>query len=425
MSLPLHPRAWSIPVRIFIACLLVSFAILCIGELDSYRARGMERNFTTGLQSCAEDSQGSSELIACTHEIVRSALENRTASELLNDVSSRSMPKPYGDCHSVAHVIGQETYRVDPNLEHALSRCSNQCFGGCLHGALGEVMVERLGIRVDEVDIAHMDTEQIEAVAGKFCLGIANTELCHGIGHILYSLTGNFKAATQSCGSIATGEMLDQCVTGVYMQGIGGVPNSLVLSESVPSLADVPDDDYGYPCNTIAPDEKRYRHPCFKYLPPYQEILFARKNITERAEKLRIATQACETFGMPERAYCFEGIGRFLPFYVEQTGTTTEGLVSICAELPNETDRESCAHGHVRILRSYGRPGTALTYCTAIRSETLQDSCFYSFFSYDGLDVAPSENACMHADAKELCISKFAQYTQELPAIRKSGRYSY
>jgi hypothetical protein len=422
MAFSIHPRTWSIPVWIFILCVLISLGILGYGYLHP------QRSLMDGLRACAQDTRTFSALNTCTRKVVKSQLENHSASELLNEVSLSPVPKRWdGDCHSIAHAIGQETYDKYQNLEQTLSYCSNQCFSGCLHGAFGEAFVQELGGDANDADIAHMDVKHIETVGGKYCKRFADMQLCHGMGHILYSLTQNFKAASQSCASMATGYLLSECVTGVYMQGIGGIVDSLALGKTVPSLASVPDGDYGYPCNVIPRGETINLHSCLKYLAPYQEILFRKNNIKDPAEKLRVATHECETLGMPERSFCFEGMGRFMAFYVPESATTTGSLfIKTCADLPTEPDRESCARGHARILKSYNQSGTALAYCTAIPSQDLQDSCFFSIFSYYGLDYAPSEKTmCSQAASKSLCSSELAKYAKELPVLRKSGNYGF
>ncbi len=407
-------------MRIFAGCVVVS---VCIA---AYRYSQPQPRLVDGLRSCANVEEVESALLKCTRDVVLEQLEMVSPTTLLREAATSEIPRAYGDCHPIAHMIGQETYKQSHNLEQTLAQCSNACFDGCLHGALGEAVVEELGVDDPDLDLAHMDTQQIETIGGKFCQGFATMPLCHGIGHILYTLTEDFKASSRVCKNIATGVLLDECMTGVYMQGVGGIANSLVLGTSVPSLAESSDGDFGYPCSMIPRSERQFQHSCYKYLPAYQQVMYAKMNIENPAEKLTRSTRHCETLRMPERSYCFEGMGRYTPFYVAPTGTTTEGFINICANLPKESDKESCMFGRIRIVRSYGKNNEALTYCSAVQSENLRHACFFSFFSYYGLDTVPSEaSACSDAPSRPLCASELALYAQELPALRTSDRYRY
>lgn len=426
MGFPWHPRRWSLSVWVFIFCVLFSIAALGLGHIRSYIAAAVNPSFMSALQSCARDANGSTALIACAHQVVKVQLEQHSPRELMNEISANTVTSSYGDCHSIAHVIGEETYAKYNVIEQALSYCSNQCFSGCLHGVLGAAMVQKLGIQDPDTDISHMDAGQIETIGGKYCKNISDLEICHGIGHILFAVLGDFKKASHSCSVITSqGLFLDECVTGVYMQGVGGVADTLVLGKTVPSDADVPDGDYGYPCDAIAATDEQYRHSCFKYLVPYQEILFAKNNIQDANEKLGISTHECETLSMPDRSYCFEGVGRYIPFFIPRSGTATEGILNICANLPKESDKESCILGHVRILRSYSRDGRALAYCAAMSPKELQDSCFFSYFSYYGLDFKrTADHACLYSTAKELCKQEFNAYDKVRLTLRDTIYYS-
>src|SRR5262249_38891516 len=156
-----------------------------------------------------------------------SLLEGRTPEELMLEASTSTVPAKFGSCHSVGHIIGDETYKKYRDVEGSMVRCGSTCSNACIHGVMGAAVTDILGTQYDE-DIAHADLGEIKSIGGKYCY---QTSLCHGIGHILYIATDDFTSALEGCDSVSEHQSREVCHQGVFMQGLGGVDQSLIVGD--------------------------------------------------------------------------------------------------------------------------------------------------------------------------------------------------
>jgi len=250
-----------------------------------------------------------------------------------------------------------------------------------------------------------MDAGQIEAVGSKYC---ARSELCHGIGHILYIVLNDFAKATSACDTISNHLALDACLRGVFMQGIGGIGGSLAVGSVVTTPhAKVAKDDYGYPCDSVT---EKYRHACYTYLPAFENESL--KNQPQNsATKLHVLTQVCESLTEPSRAYCFEGIGRYNGSTLSNAKFKDPTNRPLCESFPLDTDKESCVLGRIRYPVLHTKNPPLLAYCSQLKEPGLQDFCFRANFEYEvGTSTVTAYDACTGSLTQSLCEAAFGRY---------------
>ncbi len=124
-----------------------------------------------------------------------------------------------GNCHSIAHFIGMETFRTSTSIEDAMMKCTNSCGSGCIHGIIAEAVLKDLGETYSSEDIEHADIATIRKIGKKYCK--SSDPMCHAMGHILSMSDPSYTGALDSCETIAdSGSTRESCYQGVFMQSV-------------------------------------------------------------------------------------------------------------------------------------------------------------------------------------------------------------
>jgi hypothetical protein len=298
---------------------------------------------------------------------VAALLKTQTTAELMDYIVATTSPTGIvTQCHSIAHVIGEQTRTNSRSLEEALNRCTNDCLHGCVHGAIGAEVAVELGGSYAEEDVAHADVKKIEDIGTTYCARSNN--LCHGIGHILYMNTNDYTPALAACDMVGNSNASKEgCYAGVFMES-AGARDSLVFSTTTKKG---PHDDYLYPCDTIS---AKYQFACFQHLPTFEGHALSANGITASSSRIAVATKTCQSLPTPLRAYCFEGLA-------EKGGDVSSSLAQIagvktfCNNLPIEEDRYSCTYGLVLKYDDLFLNTEAVQYCQGLNDSKLKQFC--------------------------------------------------
>ena len=84
-----------------------------------------------------------------------------------------------GNCHSIAHYIGGDTFLRSRSIEDAMSKCTNSCGAGCIHGVIGGAVLKDLGETYSSEDIEHANILTIEKIGKKYCK--SGNPMCHAM----------------------------------------------------------------------------------------------------------------------------------------------------------------------------------------------------------------------------------------------------
>src|SRR4051812_44364738 len=120
-------RTWAEYLRpkgIF-SWLSILFFLACVGFalFQLYSKTAPEMTLLQGLQQCSKNTSGDLQLVACTKETVSIQLQKHSAAYLMTEIATSSVPRQFGECHGIAHIIGEETYNKFGNVEKAAGEC--------------------------------------------------------------------------------------------------------------------------------------------------------------------------------------------------------------------------------------------------------------------------------------------------------------
>ena len=307
----------------------------------------------------------------CLREVVGTLLATHSTRELMSYIVASSSPAIVTDnCHPIGHIIGEQTFKEVGTLEGALSLCPNSCRSACTHGALGAGVTATLGEVYPDEDIAHASIKEIGKIGSRYCS--RSVPLCHGIGHVLFVNTRNYRDASAVCQEISTGFSREACYQGVFMEAAGGNDS---LSLGAADASSKPN-DYTYPCATMA---LLYQHACFQLLGEFQNELFKQHGIEATSTRTGFAVDACRSFTGASRAYCFEGMGVQWKLF-----TSEDKAPTLCEKLDTVSDRQSCTIG-IASTETYQFNWRSLTtYCDNILESDRRSMCYNTAFEIMG-----------------------------------------
>jgi hypothetical protein len=344
----------------------------------------------------------------CLVETVGALLKTRSTAELMQYISAPTSPKIIStNCHAIAHVIGEQTFKSAGSIEAAEQRCTLDCQIGCVHGVMEAAVTQELGGTSTPVgntdDIVHADFSKLEQIGSKYCNVLSN---CHGMGHLLYIATDNYSKALSGCSTISPNTSASEtCYQGVFMEGGGGGDSlGFITRPTVGSST-----DYAYPCDSIGSE---YLHACYRYLPRYQEALFDKNKIIDISVRRAIMLQTCAKESTVARGYCYEGLAFFAPHVMLMTETE---IRLWCDNLTTTTDRESCNLGHEnQFLWENSSPGliAAFNYCGAMSRADDANTCYNVSFQYVISNVTRDQvqAICNSADDPMQCSKNLELY---------------
>lgn len=336
----------------------------------------------------------------CLHRAASLLLDTYSTKEIVNElVSTSSTNDLTNQCHTIAHIVGEETQQRTASVEEAIRRCPRACNSGCIHGVVGESVVRELGGAADPDMIENTDDATLLNIGARYCKENA-PGLCHAIGHVFYMHAESLTKALPLCDAMGKGS--ERCYQGVFMEASGAL-NSLWLHE--PSRA-TSSEGGGYPCDDIS---LSYRHACFLSLPMFQHAGVAGEEGSDHAHQAQHLRETCERLDASMRADCFEGYGYEL--------RDTALITGYCDELKTPLDRNACTLGIMRTYASYVPIETALNYCSGISEPPRVSLCYDATFSlYASLaDLTDNEilEGCRISLDKSECVARFDQYRQK------------
>jgi hypothetical protein len=342
----------------------------------------------------------------CIKKTVGIVLDRTSTRDFMDFLTSSGTPEIIqNNCHAIAHNIGAKTFDLSSSMENALAKCTNSCGAGCIHGAIGEAVLKDLGEPYSSENIEHASAETIEKMGQKYCS--RGNPMCHAVGHILYISSQSYTGALTSCNKISSGERKESCYNWVFMQWIGGESEWIFSGEqkSSPLIGDL-----GYPCSLAHADQL---HACFHYLPLVQNQLFRIKNLHDSQLRDQMANKNCETFPMPGRTDCFEGIW----FFVDNIPFPNEAPIDIdkrCESPQTLDDREACTRWVVWNYMYRLEYDPLLAYCEKITEKPRKHTCYSSMFDtiLDGEGAKDPKEICKEY-ASLSCQNEYDQYIKE------------
>ena len=292
------------------------------------------------LSSCFVGSDPSA-TATCLDFAVTQLLGSYSAAEIMRYVSASTTPASIlYDCHAIGHIVGSTVYETYGSIEAALAQCSNACRSACTHGAIGAGVAAEMGETYPDNDIAHASRAQLQAIGKRYCA--RGSQTCHAIGHVAYIATKEDEGALALCDQVASGKNLQSCYEGVFMERAGTFHSVLSPEDSI-TAPPIRENDYAFPCDTLA---NPYKRACYLFIPYYQQPLFAADNIASLAARRVKEVALCESLPSPDRAYCFEGMGS-ASFLFGTKITDRAEMEQFCDQLSTPADRNSCTKGVV------------------------------------------------------------------------------
>lgn len=362
-----------------------------------------------------EDAGGRSD--DCVRPRIQKLLEHHTTREIMSYLVATSTPENIiNNCHVVAHILGQETFRQNTSLEDTLAQCTSACVDGCVHGAVAGAVAHELGQEYLDKDIVHAGAKEIEQKGKEYCE--KSDALCHGMGHILFIATNDIPRALSACDTIAPMGSSDPCYRGVFMEY--GTEETFV-EHAIP--IDALNNDYSFPCGTV---EQPYVHACMVRLPAIQERLFEENNVRQE-ERFSISKRVCESFSQKARSDCFIGMGRFLRSYVYNIPNVS--FETRCESLDTVTDQLSCVAGVALDLGRTSDYQGGLAYCGGITEQSQKTLCYNVVFQTKeistGNNTTDSLNEiCSFSSARDECtalLQNFVETKGTLPRYLEEG----
>ncbi len=355
----------------------------------------------SALLSCVTSGEhGETMSQSCARDTVARILKTHSPRDVLKYVTASSTPfTVVKNCHGIAHAVGEDVYRRSGTVEVALSKCTEQCFGGCMHGVVETAVEETFGDADEALDVAHAG-ERLFAEGAKYC---ADAQLCHGIGHLLYKREQSYGAALSACESVANGIESQRCFEGVFMESLGGegsfgFPSAAARRSAV--------DNPAYPCDA---QPHKYRYACFMYIGAFQDGYFFERGITDPRDKQALQFNTCSNFEGHDRSLCLLGSA------TAATQRLYDGAIgrsyTYCDPLSGD-DKTACLLGLVMNWVGSDLHREILNICEYEKDAERSRSCYVVAFELMrriGAD-APAR-ACARTNNPEHCSLLYESYT--------------
>ena len=350
------------------------------------------------IQSCG----GESNAVVCSRPIIRKLLQTETPSEILKQLESHVSPP---QCHFVGHVLGQELYEQDQDIETALARCSRVCDSACEHGVIGEAFAEKLGLGTPDkeidVDLSHLNPDDIRILGKQLC---TSPEACHGVGHVIFQTTLDLHKAMDLCTDVALRDS-STCYNGVAMEY-----SDILSSRNMREVSGVTHPDLkklGTLCINFSTAAQS--RSCFHY--------FARMAVAEMMAQgrpeddgLARVKKICGAYQSTKlQATCFQGYGAYRTYLVL---TDQDAALRVCETVTSDRNKAACYFGQVA-AGVENRQNKLIEYCGKLPIEGFQYSCYQSVFSYlYKLDLS-MDNARQKCEAKTPCLRGYEDHAED------------
>ncbi len=364
------------------------------------------------LRKCLDGANPSEPSRACVPHAVSKLLRTYSADDVLRSTEASTTPiAVYRHCHSIAHEIGRQLYQTTEDLESALAQCNPACGFGCTHGALSAAVLTELGVSFASEDLAHLSPEEIVRVGRPYCT--RDPALCHGIGHLLFASSHDYKGSVAACDNIAASST-EKCYRGLFMEGLGG---QAALARVGSQHIDVPKNaTFAFPCDTVP---LHAQHACYAYLPDYQSIRMDEDHVTDGIARLERRMATCRSqAGMP-KSFCIEGIG-YSNVTRETPAVDAITQRELCATLTDNLEQKSCVLGEVAGDIKYLRFRKVFGYCASFPDENIRSFCVNAAFNVmrdEPLRMSDASilDMCEALEYPEACKKQFSTFLKIEP----------
>lgn len=396
MELRVSRKRLTLYTSIFLLGIATFFSVL------AWRVTGSDdtnKSMLSNIESCLQEENA----VMCSRPLIQKMLESRTGAEVMAEISGVLSPQ---ECHYIGHVVGQQSYVKYEDLESAIGQCDRECDSACVHGAIGEALIEGLGLgrpeEIVDVDFQHLSGEEIQSIGKKLC---SSPQTCHGVGHALFQVYKDFEPALDTCAEFGEeNNRRSYCAQAVFMEYADIISSrNMRNAESVeyPTLESV-----SRMCDEIRPSDRR---SCFRYFPRVYILVHELSGYTTREARAMLG-EHCQSYARVEdRIGCMTGIGVYSSYSIV---TDKERAVRTCLAFPELLDQAACNFGLISVA-SQDRQKETLAFCAAIPHRDLRGDCFkqvFYFFNRLGTDPKTAAPLC---NGDEQCLEGSRKYLIE------------
>lgn len=232
-------------------------------------------------------------------------------------------------CHQFAHVVGNTSAKLYPDIGTAFLHGDAFCWSGYYHGVV-------------EKKAREFTAENIPNEADKFCSNIDDKakygfnyfNCVHGLGHGFMALAENeLFSALSLCDSMTGTWEKESCYGGVFME------NVMADERSPHSSKYLKEDDLLYPCNAV---DERYKNQCYLMQTSYA--------LTRNGHSFGSLFDMCANADKNFQDTCAQSIGR------DASGQSVSDITQTrewCGLAHDSRQRENCIIGAVKDFISY------------------------------------------------------------------------
>ncbi len=381
--------------------IIIGFSIVAVASLGLFVSRALPERYDAALArvvACTDAKNATT----CSRPAVQKLLNLESAAKIMDDVAVRLTPQ---QCHYVGHVVGQQLFKRNRDVENSISRCSRACNSSCVHGIIGQAFAEELGLESadnsENLDFQHLASDEIQGVGQRLCM---STATCHGVGHVLFQVYGKFEPGLAMCKEIAAGQKNRvDCYHGVFME-YADILSSREIRQT-PGVEYPTSESLSSLCSRWPTLEEKIS--CFPYF-PRMVIPTLQKGGSSLAEATSRLREICKSYPRrDDRAACIFGIG--VSSWYSSLALESHNTTGVCQEFSELLDQTACNLGQVSAFTREREP-RVVSYCAALPDDGLRASCFQAVFYYlNRLDI-PAQEAAELCKDDSVCIRESKNY---------------
>lgn len=376
---------------------------------DLYARAQPSYQFDKALEEVA-DCTSEENAPVCARPSVRELLSMKGGAEVMDALSDRITAQ---QCHYIGHVVGQQSFLKSRSIEGAIAQCNRTCDSACVHGIIGESFAQELGLGspddAPDFDLKHLSPAELREIGTKLC---ESPETCHGVGHALFQIFGEFEPGLAICRDVGTDTTELYCYQGLFMEYA-----DVLYSRNMRPVADVE-----YPtletldslCSLPTFEERR---SCFRYF-PRMVISTLEKNGSSPTQAMTRLREICASYEeKDDEIACVVGIGVYSSYAL---AANPQEAVRACERFTEPMDQSSCNLGQISVATQDRQP-KVLAYCAAVSNQSLKASCFQAvFFFLNRLGVemkgaellCPNDSVC-EAEVKNYLLDPIQQIREK------------
>jgi hypothetical protein len=318
------------------------------------------------------------------------------------DAAAAADPDVAEHAHEYAHGIGIEAYAKSTDIVNTFTACGDGFSSGCRHGVIQAYFESRDQVTQPEVEGLCQPFKS--STASRWVL----FQCVHGMGHGLTMYRAHdLPKALDDCDLLSDSWDRESCYGGAFMENVINATaphhpatelaahghHHMAMGSSFKAIDPA---DPLYPCSIMA---ERYLHACYQM----QTSVMLNLNHGDIGN----AAQSCERAPGPQRAVCFQSLGRDITSYSNRDPQKTADL---CAKA-REPYRPACYFGAVKALVDWtATTNAAFQFCAIVLREPGAPVCYHALGEEIATLLASS------ADKEEQCTR--AQVPQAVEACR-------